>query len=109
MRALQLRCGGRDTRSILVRARAVSVNDVAELLQQGLGKDVGVELPGSYRAGDIRHCFADTTLARDLLGFEAKVRLEDGIRELVEWVRSQTASDRVDEAAAELSVRGLAR
>ncbi len=89
--------------------RAVSVNEVAELLELGLGKNVGVEHPGSYRAGDIRHCFADTALARDLLGFEAKVKLEDGVSDLVEWVRSQTASDRVDVAAAELSVRGLAR
>ena len=89
--------------------RAVSVNEMADLLRDGLGKEIDAEHPGSYRAGDIRHCYADTTLARDLLGFEAKVRLEDGVRELVEWVRSQTASDRVDEAAAELASRGLAR
>src|SRR5690242_885801 len=89
--------------------RAISINEVGELLEQGLGKEVGVEHPGSYRAGDIRHCFADTALARELLGFEAKVRLEDGMRDLVEWVRSQTARDKVDEAAAELSARGLAR
>ena len=89
--------------------RAVSVNEMADLLQDGLGKEIDAEHPGSYRAGDIRHCFADTTLARELLGFQAKVKLEDGIRELVQWVRSQTASDRVDEAAAELVSRGLAR
>ena len=87
----------------------VSVNEVAELLQRSLGKDVSAEHPGSFRAGDIRHCFADTTLARNLLGFEAEVRLEHGIRDLAEWVRHQTASDRVDEAAAELTARGLAR
>ncbi len=89
--------------------RAVSVNEMADLLQDGLGKEIAAEHPGSYRAGDIRHCFADTALARELLGFQAKVKLEDGIRELVQWVRSQTASDRVDEAAAELVSRGLAR
>jgi dTDP-L-rhamnose 4-epimerase len=89
--------------------RAVSVNEMADLLQDGLGKEIAAELPGSYRAGDIRHCFADASLARELLGFQAKVELEDGVRELVQWVRSQTASDRVDEAAAELVSRGLAR
>ncbi len=89
--------------------RAVSVNEMAELLATGLGKQIDGEHPGSYRAGDIRHCFADTTLARELLGFEASVKLEDGVRDLVEWVRSQTARDRVDEASAELASRGLAR
>jgi dTDP-L-rhamnose 4-epimerase len=89
--------------------RAVSVNEMADLLQGGLGKEIAAEYPGSFRAGDIRHCFAATALARELLGFEASMKLEDGVSELVEWVRSQTASDRVDEAAAELASRGLAR
>jgi dTDP-L-rhamnose 4-epimerase len=89
--------------------RAVSVNEIADLLRHGLGKEVTAEHPGTYRVGDIRHCFADTTLARNLLGFAASVKLEDGISDLVGWVRGQTASDRVDEAASELALRGLAR
>ena len=36
-------------------------------------------------------------------------RLEDGIGELLDWVRTQTATDRVDEAAAELVARRLVR
>ena len=44
--------------------RAVSVNEMADLLADGLGKEIAPEHPGSYRAGDIRHCFADTTRAR---------------------------------------------
>jgi hypothetical protein len=35
------------------------------------------------------------------------VRLEDGIDELVEWVRSETASDLVDAATEVLASRGL--
>ena len=30
------------------------------------------EVVGKYRAGDIRHCFCDTTLAQEKLGFEAR-------------------------------------
>jgi dTDP-L-rhamnose 4-epimerase len=64
---------------------------------------------GKFRAGDIRHCFADITLAGDLLGYRPTVELEDGIAELAEWLETQTAEDRVDDATAELVSRGLAR
>jgi dTDP-L-rhamnose 4-epimerase len=89
--------------------RAVSIDEVASLLRSELGVPLAPERPGSYRAGDIRHCFADTTRARELLDFAATVRLEDGIAELAQWVKGQTASDRVDSATAELASRGLAR
>lgn len=67
------------------------------------------ELAGKFRAGDIRHCFADVTLARESLGFEAEVELEDGMAELAEWLEGQEATDRFDEAAEELTQRGLTR
>ncbi len=89
--------------------RAVSVGEVAELILAGLDKDIEPERPATYRAGDIRHCFADPTRAEELLGFRARVQLETGVRGLMEWVRTQTASDRVDEAAAELVARRLVR
>jgi len=87
----------------------VTIAGVADLLMDGLRKKIEPDYPDQYRVGDIRHCVADTTKARTLLGFEAKVRLEDGIGELVDWVRTQTASDRVDRAVAELSAHGLSR
>jgi len=89
--------------------RSVTVNEVARELSSVLGVDVEPELTGKYRAGDIRHCFADITRARELLGFEPEVSLEDGMRELAAWLQTQTADDRVDAAAAELAARGLAR
>ena len=42
----------------------------------GMGLDIEPVLNEQYRAGDIRHCFADPTRARELLGFEA----EDDVR-----------------------------
>ena len=62
---------------------------------------------GKYRVGDIRHCVADISLARRVLGYEPEVTLEDGVIELAEWLREQVAHDRVDEASAELAARGL--
>ena len=72
-----------------------------------LGKEIEPELPGTFRAGDIRHCFADVTRAREVLGFEAGVALDDGLAELAAWLEGQSATDRFDEAAAQLRGRGL--
>jgi dTDP-L-rhamnose 4-epimerase len=87
---------------------SVSVLEIAAQLGAVLGKpELEAEVTGKARAGDIRHCFADITLARELLGFEPQVRLEDGMRELAEWLEGQVATDRVDAASQELAARGL--
>jgi dTDP-L-rhamnose 4-epimerase len=87
---------------------SVSVCEIGRRLAEILGKEhIEPEVTGEYRVGDIRHCFADITKARELLSFEPAVRLEDGMRELAEWLEGQVADDRVDDARAELRQRGL--
>jgi dTDP-L-rhamnose 4-epimerase len=87
---------------------SVTVNEVARRLASTLDKEhVEPEVTGEYRVGDIRHCFADATKARELLGFEAEVELGDGMAELAEWLEGQVATDRVDDARRELTARGL--
>ena len=87
--------------------RGTTILEVAQRLARVLDKPIEPELPGSFRAGDIRHCFADVTRAREALGFEAEVELETGMTELGAWLEGQAATDRSDEAAAELDRRGL--
>ena len=89
--------------------RISTVLDVSAALASGLGVDIEPEIVGRYRAGDIRHCYADTGRARELLGFEARVSLEEGMRGLIEWLREQEAVDSVDAATSALLERGLAR
>ena len=86
----------------------LTIVDVARLLAKELGLDLEPEITGKYRAGDIRHCWADTSMAETLLGFKAEIDLQAGVAELVEWVRQQQAVDSVDQAFAELGKRGLA-
>lgn len=89
--------------------RRASVAEVAEVLIRARKLGVEPEIVEQYRAGDIRHCYADVSrIARDL-GFEPRVSLEDGMGELLEWLSTQKAEDRVDHARAELLKRGLAR
>ncbi len=85
-----------------------TVEDVALLLANEMGHpDIQPEFLNKARAGDIRHCFADLTHARDVLGFEPKRTLADGVPELAEWLARQTATDRVLDARKELEARGL--
>jgi dTDP-L-rhamnose 4-epimerase len=87
---------------------AMSVLEVADRTIRALGsRGMEPEITGKYRAGDIRHCMADMRRARDILGFEPQVRLEQGLGDLAAWLEQQTAEDRAVEARAELAMRGL--
>lgn len=86
-----------------------SIRAVSRLLAEGLGLDLEPEIVGKYREGDIRHCVADISKARSLLGYEPRVTLARGIPELLSWVRAQAANDKVESATAELESRQLVR
>jgi dTDP-L-rhamnose 4-epimerase len=85
-----------------------SIREIGQKLAEVLGKQhLEPEITGKYRAGDIRHCFADISKARGLLGYEPRISLEEGLEELVGWLQGQTAEDKVDQARQELLARGL--
>ena len=85
-----------------------SVKEVAHELAQAMGKnDIAPEIVGKARTGDIRHCFCDTSKAKETFGFEARQDFQEGLSALAEWVALQTAEDRVGNAREELEKRGL--
>jgi dTDP-L-rhamnose 4-epimerase len=88
--------------------RDISVKQVAEELAKAMGRnDLHAEIVGKARIGDIRHCFCDTTKAREDLGVDATEDFTEGLVELAEWVSQQTAEDHVEKARKELEARGL--
>jgi dTDP-L-rhamnose 4-epimerase len=88
--------------------QSYTIAEIGERIAAVLGKEyLKPEITGKYRVGDIRHCFADISLARSTLGYEPSVDLEEGLEELAGWLEGQVASDRVEEASAELASRGL--
>jgi dTDP-L-rhamnose 4-epimerase len=89
--------------------RARSILQVARTIAAGLGKEIEPEIVEQYRAGDIRHCFADTRLAEEQLGFRSEIAFEDGMHDLLAWLEGQEAVDAVDAAREALVARGLAR
>lgn len=66
-----------------------SVLDVVAGLFRAFGREVPTRVSGNYRLGDIRHNFADITLAEDRLGFRPSVPFSEGLARFVEWVDSQ--------------------
>lgn len=105
---LAMRPGAGDGMALNIGSgQPISIREVADHLARALGKDIRAEITGKYRAGDIRHCFADISAAARVLGFRPQVRFEAGVNELAEWVRRQTADDRAAEAARQLDLRGL--
>lgn len=88
--------------------RHLSIEEVGRRLARVLGREhIEPEITHRYRVGDIRHCFADISLARELLGFAPRVAFDDGLAELAEWLEGRIAINRSEEAGRELAERGL--
>ena len=68
---------------------ATDVLTVANTLCEKYNINVPITVSGNYRLGDIRHNYADITLAREILGFEPKWNFSDGIGEFCKWVNTQ--------------------
>jgi dTDP-L-rhamnose 4-epimerase len=85
----------------------ISIRGVAAELARAMDTEIPAELTQKYRAGDVRHCFADIAAARKFLGYAPSVRFADGLKELVQWLCSQPSQDRAAEAVAQLSEFGL--
>jgi dTDP-L-rhamnose 4-epimerase len=87
---------------------AYTIREIADRLAAVMGKpQIRPEITGKYRVGDIRHCYADITRARQLLGYVPQVPFDQGLEELAQWLERQIAIDHVDKATNELASRGL--
>ena len=85
-----------------------TILSVAHDLARVMGRSpLTPSITGKFRAGDIRHCFADLTKSRALLGFEPRISFDDGLTELASYLENQIADDRAEKATEELLQRGL--
>jgi dTDP-L-rhamnose 4-epimerase len=105
--ALECRDGADDVYNI-GSGESRSISSVANDLARVTGRpDIGPQVTGKYRAGDIRHCFADITKARTQLGYAPRIDFESGLAQLAHWLADQVATDSVEAATRELENRGL--
>jgi dTDP-L-rhamnose 4-epimerase len=78
----------------------MTMQEVAQHTVRTLGRsDLEPVITGKYRAGDIRHCFADITKARTVVGYAPRVDFEDGLRDLAEWLDNQRPVDHLRKEA----------
>jgi dTDP-L-rhamnose 4-epimerase len=85
-----------------------TIEQVAHMLAEAMGlSHLSPEILDKARAGDIRHCFADISRARDRLGYSPASLLEDSLDELADWIARSTADDRGEHAKRELEAHGL--
>lgn len=85
-----------------------TIRDVALRLAKVMGKEgIAPQIAGRHRAGDIRHCFADISKARTLLGYSPRVSFDQGLGQLAEWLEEQISTAPNTNAEAELAERGL--
>ncbi|MBP7055785.1 MAG: SDR family NAD(P)-dependent oxidoreductase [Candidatus Omnitrophica bacterium] len=86
--------------------KATSILEVADTLSRLYGVEPKVMVKNQFRAGDIRHCFADISKIRSI-GFKPAVSFKDGMRELVEWGKTEDAVDMVKKADLQLAELNL--
>ena len=87
--------------------KPTNILGIAQTLINLYDKELNPEITNKYRAGDIRHCFADISKIKNKLGYKPKVDFEEGMVELVDWGEEEEAVDRFEEAHEELLKRGL--
>lgn len=88
--------------------RVYTIEQVAHMLSEAMGVGhLTPEIIDKARAGDIRHCFADISLARERIDYQPTRHLEASLGELAEWITRSTARDRGEHAKRELEAHGL--
>lgn len=87
---------------------ATDVLTVANTLCEKYGIEVPITVSGNYRLGDIRHNYADITLARNILDFEPKWSFSQGIEQFTSWVNQQEIQeDKYEASIEEMKRKGL--
>ena len=74
------------------------------MLLEVMGSDLPVEHGPERAVNKVPRRLADTTPAREQLGFEAEVDLEEGLRRLVDWWRGDARGEPAAALAAVTSM-----
>ena len=64
----------------------VTVNSIIDMINQIVGRKIK-PIYAPSRTGDIKHSFADISLAKKLIGFKPVVSFRDGLEKAIEWYR----------------------
>ena len=88
--------------------KAVDVMTVAKYLKEFYKSNSNIIISGNFRLGDIRHNYADISLAQTILGYEPKFSFEEGLKKFCEWVLTQPLEeDNYKRSLDEMKEKGL--
>lgn len=110
VRALELVLENTEIKNEIINigsGKPTPIKEIAETLDKHLGDKGFVEVGENFRKGDIRHCFADISKAKSMLGWEPQVSLADGFKELIGWSEGEKAEDNFAKATEELKQKGI--
>lgn len=85
----------------------IAIKEIAQILAELLNKKIKPTITGKFRSGDVRHCTADITLIKNILGWKPKWSFEEGMQDLIEWGEKEKAKDLFETASKELNSKGL--
>lgn len=88
----------------------VTIKDLAKLILEIYNSNISPVISDKFRIGDVRHCYADISLAKKYLEFTPKIKLTEGLRNLLQWVSGLDKGqivDKFDTADEELKKKGL--
>ena len=75
-----------------------SLLTLAQTLTRIMGSPLDLQYAPARKVNAVPRRLADVSKARDLLGFEAQMSLEEGLRDLVKWWRRESAATRGEAA-----------
>ncbi|WP_398501905.1 NAD-dependent epimerase/dehydratase family protein [Variovorax sp.] len=70
-----------------------SVSKLVALLQEKMNTSGAAKISGRFRPGDIRHCYADINLMKNVLGLTPLIDLPEGLSHTVNWAMSQPVEE----------------
>jgi dTDP-L-rhamnose 4-epimerase len=89
--------------------RPTTILEMARAISKRVGGDLAFQPSYQHRSGDVRHCWADITKIRSLLGFEPRTVFPAGLDDVLATVESAANPGRTDMAHSELAQKGLIR
>ena len=68
-----------------------SLRELADKLIRVMGASLEPQHAEARKVNGVTRRLADTAKAKEMLGFEARIRLDEGLRDLVDWWRHERA------------------
>jgi UDP-glucuronate 4-epimerase len=88
----------------LGESQTVELKRLIELLEENLGKKAIIHQK-PLQAGDVPQTFADISKARRLLGYNPQTKIEEGIKQFTDWIKSDLKNPELKVQNSKFTIR----